>query len=163
LKGKLNSQRIVKIGIVVDKIEEVARRYNEMFELTEEVVVRYPDSNKASVEGTYKNLRGVEVQPKLKSCIVNLEPVYLEIVEPYDKTPSPWLEYLEKYGSGVCFISFYIEGFKQQIDFMEQGGYPMYFIEEKLFERYAYFETQNTLGVTLELKERQPLEKQENI
>ena len=41
---------------------------------------------------------------------------------------------------------------------MEKGGYPMSFVEEKMFERYAYFETQGKLGVTVEFKERKPRE-----
>ena len=52
-------------------------------------------------------------------------------------------------------ISFYINGFEQQIDFMEKGGYPATFIEDKIFERYAYFDTQEKIGVTIEMKERQ--------
>ena len=34
----------------------------------------------------------------------------------------------------------------------------MSFLEEKIFERYAYFETQDKLGVTLEFKERKSRE-----
>lgn len=159
MSEKLSSSKIVKIGIVVEHIEEAAKRYNELFNLKEEVVVRYPDPSKVPMEGAYKKLRGEEVKPKLKSCIVNLDPIYLEVVEPFDDTPSPWLEYLTKHGPGVCFISFYVDGFEHQIDLMEQGGYPMSFVEEKVFERYAYFETQEKLGVTIELKERQSREK----
>jgi len=152
---KLGSSQIVKIGIVVSDIEEVAKRYNEIFDLPEEVVVRYPDPNKISLEGAYREFKGVRVNPKLKSCIVNLSPIYLEILEPADDEPSMWKDYLEKHGSGVCFISFYVNGFEQQIDFMEKGGYPMSFVEEKMFERYAYFDTQDKLGVTIEVKERE--------
>lgn len=159
MKEKLGSSTIVKIGIVVRDIEEAAKRYNDLFELEEEAYVRYPDPSKVPLEGAYKKMRGKEVQPKLKSCIVNLAPIYLEVVEPVDDTPSPWLEYLEKHGPGVCFISFYIDGFEQKIEFMEEGGYPLSFVEEKVFERYAYFDTQEKLGVTVELKERISREK----
>ena len=38
---------------------------------------------------------------------------------------------------------------------MEQGGYPMTFVEEKMFERYAYFETQEA-WCTIELKRGSP-------
>lgn len=38
---------------------------------------------------------------------------------------------------------------------MEKGGYPATFIEDKIFERYAYFDTQEKIGVTIEMKERQ--------
>lgn len=158
MENKTGRDRIVKIGIVVDNIEEAAKHYNAIFDLKEEAVVRYPDPNKVPKEGAYKKMRGKTVNPKLKSLIVNLEPIYLEVLEPADDEPSPWREYLEKYGPGVCFISFYIDGFEEQIDLMEKGGYPMSFVEEKVFERYAYFDTQDKLGVTVEFKERQSRE-----
>ena len=146
---------IVKIGIVVNDIEKAAEHYNRIFDLKEKAVVRYPDPNKKPMEGAYKRFHGESVNPKLKCCIVNLEPIYLEVIEPADNEPSPWKEYLEKHGPGVCFLSFYINGFEQQIDFMEMGGYPATFIEDKIFERYAYFDTQEKIGVTIEMKERQ--------
>lgn len=155
---KINSNKIVKLGIVVDNIEAVAKRYNELFHLKEKAVVRYPDPNKAKNPKAYKKYLGQKVDAKLKSCIVNLHPIYLEIVEPFDETPSPWLDYLKRHGSGVCFLSFYVDGFKEQIDFMEKGGYPLSFVEEKGFERYAYFNTQDKIGMTIELKEQKPLE-----
>ena len=40
---------------------------------------------------------------------------------------------------------------------MERGGFPVNYIEEKGLERYAYFATQEKLGVMLELKERKAL------
>ncbi len=153
-ENKLSSSFVVKIGIVVNDIEQTAERYNRLFALGKEAAVRYPDPNKKPAEGAYKRYHGEEVHPKLKSCIVDLSPVYLEILEPADEEKSPWRTYLETYGPGVCFLSFYIDGFEQHIDLMEKGGYPMSFVEEKMFERYAYFDTQEQLGVTIELKER---------
>ncbi len=156
MNDKAGRDKIIKIGIVVDNIEEAAKHYNAIFDLKEEAVVRYPDPDKVPVKGAYKKMRGQIVNPRLKSLIVNLEPVYLEVLQPADDEPSPWKEYLDKYGPGVCFISFYINGFEQQVNMMEKGGYPMSFVEEKVFERYAYFDTQDKLGVTVEFKERQP-------
>ncbi|MDD2978435.1 MAG: VOC family protein [Hespellia sp.] len=154
----LGTNKVIKIGIVVHDIEEAAEHYNQIFQLQEKAAVRYPDPNKVPQEGAYKKMRGETVKPKLKSCIVNLDPIYLEVVEPADNEPSPWKEYLDKNGPGVCFLSFYIDGFEEKIDFMEKGGYPLSFVEEKVFERYAYFDTQEKLGVTVELKERKPKE-----
>lgn len=156
----MGSNKIVKLIVVVDNIEEAAKHYQALFKLAETPVVKTPDPNKVSVPvpGAYKSFHGEENKAKLKVCIVNLEPIYLEIIQPYDDMPSPWLEYLERHGPGVCFISFYIDGFQQHIDLFEKGGLPMSYVEEKGFERYAYFDTQEKLGVGIELKERKPLE-----
>ncbi len=153
----IESDKIVKIGIVVDDIEAAAEHYGKLFKLDGPLEVHVPDPNKVPHPLAYKKLEGAEVDPKLKWCKVELDPIYLEVVQPYDDTPSPWLNYLKKFGPGVCFISFFIDGFEQHIDFMEKGGFPMTFVEEKGFERYAYFNTQDKLGVTIELKERKPL------
>jgi len=151
--NKLGSKTVVKIGVVVRNIEEVARRYGELFDI-EPPVVRVPDPNRVPAPGAYKRLRGEERKILLKSTHIDLDPIYLEVIEPFDDTPSPWLEHLEKYGPGVCFLSLYIDGFRQHIDLMESRGYPLFFEEEKGPERYAYFETLEKLGITLELKER---------
>lgn len=154
MEEKLRSSEIVKIGIVVRDIEAAAKYYNELFSLKEKARVRYPDPNKIPAKGAYKTFHGKSVSPKLKSLIIPLHPVYLEVLEPADDEPSPWKEYLDKNGPGVCFISFYVDGFEHQIDLMEKNGFALSFVEEKMFERYAYFETQEKLGVTVELKER---------
>jgi hypothetical protein len=153
MMDRIDNKRIVKIGIVVHDIESVAKRYGALFSI-EEPVVRMPDPDKKAAEGAYKLYHGENRRILLKSCLVDLDPVYLEIVEPFDDTPSPWRDYLDKFGPGVCFLSFYVDGFAFHQDLMEKGGYPLSFIEEKGFERYAYFDTQDKLGVTIELKER---------
>ncbi len=150
---KVENKKIVKIGIVVRDIEDVAKRYAELFDVPVPAV-RVPDPSKPPMEGTYKNYRGENNRILLKSCIVDMEPIYLEIVEPFDDTPSPWLDHLEKFGPSVCFISFYIHGFKMHQDLMGKCGYPLAFVEEKGFERYAYFDTQDKLGVMIEFKEQ---------
>lgn len=153
---KLASKKIVKIGIVVHDIEEVAKRYANLFDIpTPEV--RYPDPHRIPPKGAYKRYKGKDYQVLLKCTHIDLDPIYLEILEPYDHTPSPWLDHLEKFGPSVCFLSFYINGFRQQIDLMEQQGYAQIFEEEKGPERYAYFDTLQALGITLELKERDVL------
>lgn len=153
---KLSSSTIVKIGIVTKDIAGVVERYKRLFRLKEEPVIHVPDSAspKPAVEGAYKRYRGKEYKILLKSAHIELEPVYLEILEPFDNTPSPWLDHLNKYGTSICFISFYVEGFRHEIDLMEREGYTQIFEEEKGPERYAYFDTLDKLGLTIELKER---------
>ncbi|MGI6333107.1 MAG: VOC family protein [Saccharofermentanales bacterium] len=153
---KLNSNEIIKIGVVVRNIEDVARRYGELFNVpTPEV--HYPDPNRVYPPEAYKRYYNQDYKIMLKYTHIDLSPIYIEILEPYDETPSPWLDHLKKFGPSVCFLSFYIKGFRQQIDLMEKQGYPLIFEEEKGHERYAYFDTLEKLGITLELKERDNL------
>ena len=151
------SREIIKVGIVVDDIEKAAEYYQKIFQFDSVPSVRLPDPNKKPEPGTYRLLRGQKTDPKLKCCIIPLGPVYLEVIEPCSGQPSPWLEFLEKNGPGVCFLSFYVNGLENTLDFMRENGAPAFFVEEKGFERYAYFETQKFLGVTLEAKEQDRL------
>ena len=150
---KLDTSEVIKIGIVCRDIEDTARRYGELFDV-EVPPVRYPDPNRKKPEGAYMCYQGINRQIRLKATHVNLTPIYLELIEPADDTPSPWLDHLNKFGTSICFLSFYIHGFRKDIDFMEAHGYQKIFEEEKGPERYAYFDTLETLGVMLELKER---------
>lgn len=156
---KLSTSTVVKIGIVTKDINDVVNRYKRLFNLKSEPVVNVPDpaNPKPVAEGAYKRYKGEENQILLKWAHIDLEPIYLEILEPFDDTPSPWLDHLNKFGTSICFISFYVEGFRNEIDLMEKEEYAQLFEEEKGHERYAYFDTLEKLGVTIELKERDTL------
>lgn len=154
--GKLSSTTIVKIGVVARNLEDVAKRYGELFNV-ETPEVHYPDPNRVPAPGAYKRYKGKDYKIALKYAHVNLDPIYIELLEPWDDTPSPWLDHLKKFGNSICFISFYIDGFRQEIDLMESQGYPLTFEEEKGHERYAYFNTLDKLGINVELKERKPM------
>ena len=108
---KIGNKQIVKIGIVVRDIEAVAERYSALFHI-DKPIVRLPVPGKVPAEGTYKLYHGENRQVLLKSCIVEMEPIYLEIVEPYDDTPSPWLDFLNRHGPEIgrasCGVRVYI-------------------------------------------------------
>ena len=153
---RISSNRIIKIGIVTADAEATAMALTDMFEPAAPYDSHEPPQVPYSKE-RYQLYRGEPASGiQMKVRLVYLEPVYFEIVQPIGDASSPWHDHFKKYGTSVCFISFYIEGFKQQIDFMNKQGFPLIFEEEKGFERYAYFDTLSKLGFTLEMKERIP-------
>ena len=154
---KLGSNHIMKLGLVVRDIEEAAAYYEKTFQLEEPLIIHDQAARKNPHPRTYRKLQGMDVNPAMRWFIVDLTPIYLQVIQPCDDTPSPWLDYLKEQGPGVCFLSFCIDDFEEHIDFMERGGFPVNYIEEKGLERYAYFATQEKLGVMLELKERKAL------
>lgn len=153
---KISTNRIVKIGIVSSDAEATAKALTDLFEPAAPYDSHEPPQVPYSSERyqLYKGQPASGIQMKVR--LVYLEPVYFEIVQPIGDASSPWHDHFKKYGTSVCFISFYIEGFKQHIDFMNKQGFPLIFEEEKGFERYAYFDTLSRLGFTLEMKERVP-------
>ena len=153
---KISSNRIVKIGIVTADADETARRLTDLFEEAEPYDSHEPPQEPYSSE-RWQRYHGEPVSGiKMKVRLVYLQPVYFEIIQPLGDCNSPWHDHFKKYGTSVCFISFYINGFEQHLDFMGKQGFPVVFAEEKGFERYAYFDTMRALGFTLEMKERVP-------
>ena len=153
---RICTNRIVKIGIVTADADDTARRLNELFD----PVAPYDSHEPPKIPFSGERWQRYHGEPasgiQMKVRLVYLEPVYFEIVQPLGDAASPWHDHFRKYGTSVCFMSFYIEGFEQHIDFMNKHGYPLIFDEEKGFERYAYFDTMEKLGFTLEMKERIP-------
>jgi len=148
---KVSTNHIVKIGIVVDDIEKAAAYYADLFNI-EKPVIRVPDPNKVPDPKAYKWYKGQYRNFRIKTAVVKLEPIYIELVEPIDGD-SPWADFKSKYGSGVQFMAFNIDGFEDHLSLMESKGMPAFLKEEKGKERYAYFNTADLLGVTLEFKE----------
>jgi hypothetical protein len=132
----MSTKRFVKMGIVVSDIEDAARRYGELFNLD-----KTPEAH--------------EYNP----AIINVEPIYIELVQPTGDKPSPWRTFLDQNGPGVATITFVVDGqYEEHIDMMEKAGYPVIFQQEKGFERYSYFDTKSVLGLCIDIKERKPLE-----
>lgn len=158
---KISTNRVIKIGIVTDDLERTANALEGMFDTVPAYDSDKPKAGEEdyTAEDKYRKYRGEPADGvNMKTRAIYLEPVYFELVQPLGDQKSPWHDHLKKYGTSVCFISFYIEGFAQHIDFMNKKGYPLLFEEEKGFERYAYFDTMKDIGFTLEMKERIPNE-----
>lgn len=161
---KIGTSRIIKIGIVTSDLEKTAAALEGLFNTLPAYDSDKPKADAADYgpEDKYRLYKGQKADDiHMRTKAIYLEPVYFELVQPIGDAGSPWHDHLKKYGTSVCFISFYIEGFKQHIDFMNKQGYPLLFEEEKGFERYAYFDTMEKLGFTLEMKERIPNEPKE--
>ncbi|MDL2205852.1 VOC family protein [Eubacteriales bacterium OttesenSCG-928-N13] len=153
---KISSNRVIKVGIVTEDVENTYAKFCELFDTLE------PYESHSEPEGDWAPLKYQKYKGEpagampMKVKCVYLDPIYFEIVQPMGDAKSPWHDHLREHGTSVCFISLYINGFEQHIDMMGKKGFPLIFEEEKGYERYAYFDTLKTLGFTLEMKERTP-------
>ena len=151
---KLGSKKIEKIIVVVDNIEEAVEYYAKIFNI-EKPSIRIPADKPPVVEGgktPYAEYRGEKRQMRIKTAIIPLEPIYLELAEPYDE-PSPWTEFKQKHGHGMAFLSFYVDGFEENMELMSGLGMPAFHKQEKGKERYAYFDSEDKIGTSIEIKE----------
>ncbi len=151
---KISTNRMVKIGIIVDDIEKAVEYYADLFNIPKPEVKTPKPKNTMPVEGNkpYTWYRGEYRTARCKTAVVGIEPIYIELIEPLDE-PSPWTEFKEKHGQGVHYMAFNIDDFKGHEELMEKKGMPIYHKTEKGKERYGYFETASKLGITLEFKE----------
>jgi 4-hydroxyphenylpyruvate dioxygenase-like putative hemolysin len=79
--------------------------------------------------------------------------VQLELIEPLGGA-SVWQEALDAKGESVQHIAFWVEGMQRSVDFLKSHGIPMVQRGDMGEGQYAYFDAEETLGVTLELLER---------
>ncbi|MCR8633041.1 VOC family protein [Paenibacillus radicis (ex Xue et al. 2023)] len=150
----VGSKTIVKLGIVVDNVEEAASYYAKIFGMEmPEVSTPGPEAPPDPSGKAYTWYQGSDRKPRCKVAKIYTEPVYLELIEPLPDVPNPFTDFKEKHGQGVYFISFYIDGFEQHVQFMEELGMPLTFKQDKGHERYAYFDSIAQLALTLEFKE----------
>lgn len=147
------NNQLMKIGIIVDNIEEASHHFCELFGI-EMPVIRIPDLNRVPqhTESGYTWYRGTFIPGRVKLANMQMGPVTVELLEAYDE-PGPWNEFKQQYGQGVHFITFTIPGFEQHIDFVESKGYPLTHKGEYGKGRYSYFDTIAKLGVTLGIQE----------
>lgn len=147
------TNHIVKIGVVVKDIEKAVKYYEDLFDIEPpKIHLPKPRTAKPGEREPYTIYRGKKMETRCKTAVVKLEPIYLELIEPLDE-PSPWKEFQDKHGQGVHYVAFVADGFEETETFMADKGISMIQKTEKGTQRYGYFDTEEQLGITLELKE----------
>jgi catechol 2,3-dioxygenase-like lactoylglutathione lyase family enzyme len=148
-KQHLGSTHVAQIAVVVHDIEESARRYAEIFGLAVPRIITTEPG--ASAAMTY---RGQQSNAQAKLAFFDMGQVQIELIQPLGGA-SVWQEALDSRGEHVQHIAFWVEGMQRSADFLKAQGVPMVqrgdMMEGK--GQYAYFDSQNSLGVTLELLE----------
>jgi catechol 2,3-dioxygenase-like lactoylglutathione lyase family enzyme len=144
----LGSTTVAQIAIVVKDIEAASRRYSEIFGLpVPNVIVTAPGDE---VHQTY---RGKPSNAQAKLAFFNLGQVQLELIEPMGGE-SIWQEVLDRKGEGPHHIAFWVEGMQKSVDFLKSHHAPMVQRGDMGEGQYAYFDSEDSLGIALELLER---------
>jgi hypothetical protein len=153
----LGSSTIVKLGIVTDDVERTAAAYRTLFAVGPVPATQSEPHPPFTIE-PFKTFRGQPCgETPLKVVNHYTENFWFEIVQPLDDTPSPWSEWLREHGTSVCFTSIHIGGgLSHDTALLESLGFPQVFLEDKGYERYAYFDTAAVMGLLVEVKERLP-------
>ena len=67
---------------------------------------------------------------------------------------STWQEALDENGESVHHLAFWVEGMQTSVDFLKERGVPLCQRGDMGAGQYAYFDSEERLGVNLELLER---------
>jgi len=144
----LGSTTIAQIAIVVRDIEEAAKRWAEVLGLpVPDVIVTRPGSE------VHQTFKGKPSDAQARLAFFHLGQVQLELIEPLGGE-STWQEVLDRKGEGFHHIAFWVEGMQRSVDFLKSQGIPMTQRGDMGEGQYAYFDAEESLGVTLELLER---------
>ena len=152
----LANGHIVKIGIVSHDAEATGAALRAIYP-----TVPTPErpARPASTAEPYLDYRGQRGQQnaQVKVVHVHTDNFWFEVIEPIDATPSAWRDHLEAHGTSVCFASIHVDQpIEGQVKVMEDLGFAPIWLQEKGFERYAYFDTAAVLGLLVEVKETNP-------
>jgi len=145
--SQLGSTTLAQIAIVVKDIVESSKRYAEVLGLpVPEIITTNPGLD---VHQTYN---GVPSNAQAKLAFLQLGQVQLELIEPFGGE-STWQEILDRKGEGFHHIAFWVEGMQKSVDFLKSKGIPMVQRGDMGEGQYAYFDAEDSLGITLELLE----------
>ncbi|MDR1187832.1 MAG: hypothetical protein LBK95_10325, partial [Bifidobacteriaceae bacterium] len=153
MNGPLANGHIVKIGIVSHDARATGAALRSIFPAVEPAAqAPHPESGvQPFTEYRGRRLRN---PVRLRAENVFTENFWFEVIEPVGDEPSPWRDHLVAHGVSVCFVSIHVaSGVATQADVMTGLGFEQIWFEEKGYERYAYFDTAEALGLLVEVKE----------
>ena len=143
----LGNTRVTQVGIVVKDIEATARAWSQLLGLPMPAIkVTGP------VEQAQTEYRGERTPARAKLAFFPLGQVTVELIEPLGG-PSTWQEHLDAHGESVHHIAFEVQGMKDRLACLPASDVPLLQKGEYTGGRYAYVDSADKLGVTLELLE----------
>ena len=152
----LGNGRVVKIGIVTPDAAGTARRFAEILPLTAEPGTPHPvDPRFEELRSWHYHGQPLDEGVTLTVANVHTENFWIELIQPPEHPANPWYDHLQEHGQSVMWMTIHVEdGFEAGAKAMETLGYETSWVEEKGFERYAYFDTVAALGLMIETKEQ---------
>jgi methylmalonyl-CoA/ethylmalonyl-CoA epimerase len=145
---KLGGNTVVQVGFIVRDIEKSIDAFTEVFGLEQRPGV----NETASVETTNLRYSGQPSNGRAKLAFIPMGQVTIELIQPIGG-PSTWQEFLDAHGEGVHHLAFMVEGTDRVVQVLQGQGIPVVQQGDYTGGRYTYLDSQEKLGVLLELLE----------
>ena len=135
----------VHIAVVVSDIEKVLKTYCRLFQTEMPAIKQTAVPETANVR--YK---GLPTPARAKQSFLQFGRIRVEFLEP-DEHDSTWREYLDRHGNIVHHIAFNVEDMGKALSVLEEEGMEVIQSGNYNGGKSAYIESENELGVMLEL------------
>lgn len=153
--SQLSNASLVKLVLVVQDIERKLDGFCSLFPLERPRVTATEGAPLAADSKTHTTYRGKRITGRVKMASLKMGSVTLELIEPLDYD-SPWAEYARRHGEGIFSIVYTVGEFEKESRMLEDSGHGRYHLGEYGSGRYAYFDTEQLLGITLCLQNLTP-------
>lgn len=145
-------KKVIQIALVVKDIEAASKKWGELLDMpVPEIRTTRPGHE---VKVIY---RGKPSEGQAKLTFFNLGQVVLELLEPVGEGTS-WKEFLDTRGEGVQHIGFNVVDLVKATQQLENAGYQV--MHQGRYDSddgtYVYFDSQDDLGVVVELLHSDP-------
>jgi len=143
-KINLGNLKVDQLGFVYNDIEKQAKIFESLFNVPKFAIL--PETMEIV------KYRGKDGEVTTKIAISRQFNTQIELIQPISGE-SIHKEFLDKGREGLHHISFYVENIETYIKFFEKQGLEMVYYGSIGKQVYAYFDTEEALGMFLEVQE----------
>lgn len=148
---KMDTSIVWQIGVVVEDVEAVTRKLQEIFGFEEAAEVTM--NGTAAYEGADVYYDGKQVRGDFKGAFYDFGSVQIEFMSPADDGPSVWRDFLEQHGQGIHHVAWKVADAKETERFIVSKGLKMMQKGKWPTGRYAYFDGLESIGMIIETLE----------
>ena len=143
-KINLGNLKVDQLGFVYKDIEKQVKIFESLFNVPKFAIL--PETTEIV------KYRGKDGEVNTKIAISRQFNTQIELIQPISGE-SIHKEFLDKGREGLHHISFYVENIETYIKFFEKQGLEMVYYGSIGKQVYAYFDTEEALGMFLEVQE----------
>ena len=143
-KINFGNLKVAQLGFVYKDIEEQAKIFETLFNVPKFAVI--PETT-----DTVK-YKGKDGEVNTKIALSRQFGLQIELIQ-HMSGDCIYKEFLDQGREGFHHISLFIENIEAYIKYFEKQGYKMIYYGEIGKQVYAYFDTEKTLGMLLEIQE----------
>jgi len=143
-KINFDNLKVDQLGFVYKDIEKQAKIFETLFNVPKFAII--PETT------DIVKYRGKDGEANIKVALSRHLGIQIELIQ-HISGDSIYKEFLDQGREGFHHISLFIENIEAYIEYFEKQGYEMIYYGEIGKQVYAYFDTEETLGMLLEVQE----------